>query len=42
MEEASGFFVQLAMNYILTGKPITDICDHNSEVAKSLGKINVS
>lgn len=33
---------ECARSYILSGKPLAEICDHNEKVARSLGKNNVS
>lgn len=41
-DEATEFFIQFAERYLLTGKPLSEICEHNSNVAKNLQKYNVS
>lgn len=33
---------ECARSYILSGKPLAEICDHNEKVARNLGKHNVS
>lgn len=33
---------ECARNYILSGKPLAEICDHNEKIARNLGKHNVS
>lgn len=35
-------FYKCATQYILHGKSLTEMCDHNANVAKSLGKNHVS
>ncbi|PNF34616.1 WD repeat-containing protein 24 [Cryptotermes secundus] len=35
-------FHECARRYILTGRPLTDICDHNAAVAKDLNRHHVS
>ncbi|XP_022917684.1 GATOR2 complex protein WDR24 isoform X2 [Onthophagus taurus] len=35
-------FYDLAKNYILTGRSFSEICEHNSSIAKEYGKNNVS
>ncbi|CAH0389675.1 unnamed protein product [Bemisia tabaci] len=35
-------FLLCAQRYLLTGRPLADLCDHNAAVAKDLGKTNVS
>lgn len=41
-DEATEFFIQFAKRYLLTGKSLAEICEHNSNVAKTLRKHNVS
>lgn len=33
---------ECAQSYILSGKPLADMCDHNEKIARNLGKSNVS
>lgn len=33
---------ECARGYILSGKPLAEICDHNEKVARSVGKLNVA
>lgn len=33
---------ECAQSYILSGKPLAEICDHNEKIARNLGKYNVS
>lgn len=33
---------ECAQSYILSGKPLAEICDHNERIARNLGKNNVS
>lgn len=33
---------ECAQSYILSGKPLAEICDHNERIARNLGKYNVS
>lgn len=33
---------ECAQGYILSGKPLAEICDHNAKIARNLGKHNVS
>lgn len=33
---------ECAQKYILSGKPLAEICDHNEKIARNLGKSNVS
>lgn len=35
-------FHECARRYILTGRPLSDICDHNAAVAKDLNRQHVS
>lgn len=40
-ENSNDYFIQFAMQYILSGKSIIEICEHNSSIAKGLGRYNV-
>ncbi len=41
-DEATDFFIQFALHYLLSGKSLIEICEYNSSVARNLGKYNVN